>query len=249
MAEITAVILAAGRGVRMGARGELTPKGLIEIGGSSLMAQSVATLRDWGAARIRIVTGHLAEQYEAAFAGANDVELIYNDRYATTGSLRSLAVGLEGVDGPCVIVESDLLYAPQALVPIDGTCNRFVVSGPTEMGDEVYVWAHSVQAGPQHLIDMSKDPNMMAEPHLGEMVGITGLTAEATARMKRLAAQTLARDPEEHYEPPIVALARQTAIEVYLIEDLAWCEIDDEEMLTRAQARIYPKVEAARAAF
>ena len=135
MGNMTAVILAAGMGVRMGPRGTITPKGLITLGGASLVAQSVASLRDWGAGRIVIITGHLAEHYSAAFAGT-DVELVHNPDYATTGSLLSLATALKHVDGPCVILESDVIYAPQALEKVDGSANQFIVSGPTGAGDE-----------------------------------------------------------------------------------------------------------------
>ena len=44
MKDFTAIIVAAGMGVRMGPRGRLMPKGLIEVGGSPMVAQSLDTL-------------------------------------------------------------------------------------------------------------------------------------------------------------------------------------------------------------
>ena len=112
MAEITAVILAAGLGLRMGPRGEMTPKGLIEMGGQGLVPQSVETLRRWGAERIAVVTGHLAEQYQAAFAGT-DVQLIHNPAYDSTGSLKTLLTALEQIDGVT------------SVAPLDGDVGRY----------------------------------------------------------------------------------------------------------------------------
>ncbi|MDJ0628264.1 MAG: phosphocholine cytidylyltransferase family protein [Rhodobacter sp.] len=246
MAEITAIVLAAGLGVRMGPRGKLMPKGLLQVGGATLIEQSVAALRSWGAARIRIVTGHLSDQFEAAFAGT-DVELCHNPHYATTGNLWSLAVGLEGAEGPCLILEGDLIYAPQVLDAVDGTSNRFLVSTPTGAGDEEYVWAAGVQGGPLHMLDVSKDIRRRAEPPLGEMIGVTELTAQAVARMRRVALDVMAQNPEEHYEPGLVALSREDAIECVLLEGVPWAEIDDERMLERAERVVFPKIQAWRA--
>ena len=245
MTDITAIILAAGMGVRMGPRGKLHPKGLLRLGGQTLIEQSIASLRARGVHRVVLVTGHLQDQYQALLGGG-DVELVHSDAYATTGSLRTLQIGLGHVDGPCVILESDLIYAPQALDPIDGTGNRLIVSGATGAGDEVWVWAEAAQGGPRHLTQMSKDRGALAAPPYGELVGITALTGAAATHMRDVAQRVLARDPEEHYEHGIVALAHETGIECVRLDDLPWAEIDDEAMLKRAERVVLPRVVRAR---
>ncbi len=244
MQKMTALVLAAGLGVRMGPRGRLMPKGLMPVGGAAMVAQSVATLRARGVRRIRIVTGHLAGQYHAAFAGAEGVELLHNPAYATTGSLRTLMTGLDGIEGPCLILESDLIYAPQALDGLDGTGNRLVVSGATGAGDEVWVWAD----GAGRLRAMSKARGDHAAAPLGELVGITALSAAALPALREAAAEVLLRVPDEHYEPGIVALAQRLPVDCVLHGDLPWAEIDDEDMLARAERDVVPRIEAARRA-
>ena len=244
MGDITAVILAAGMGVRMGPRGRLMPKGLIPVGGVPMVEQSVATLRDWGAARIVIVTGHLQEQYQALF-GDSDIELVYNDAYASTGSLLSLVKGLERVEGPCVIIESDLIYAPQALDPVDGIRNVFPLSTPTHAGDEVYAWTRDEDGAPI-LDEISKDRAARIEAPMGEMVGLTGLNAQSVPELLRVANDILHDAPKEHYEPGLVALSKRMPVHCHLFDDLPWAEIDDEDMLERAAREVYPRVLAAR---
>jgi len=247
MSKITAVILAAGMGVRMGPRGKLMPKGFLQVGGATLIEQSVAALRTHGVGRIIIVTGHLSRQYEALYGGT-DIELIYNPHYANTGSLQSLFTALPVVETACLIAESDLVYAPQALAPLDGRVNRFLVSGLTGAGDEQYVWTQKDQSGRDLMQDVSKDRNFRAETPLGEMIGLSVLTADTVKRMCNLAQRELARTPEEHYEPGFVALAREVEIECPLLLDLPWAEVDDEDMLDRAERLVFPRVAAARAA-
>ena len=60
----TAIILAAGMGVRLKERGKLMPKGCMCLGEKAIVEESVLRLLAVGIERIVIVTGHLAEQYE-----------------------------------------------------------------------------------------------------------------------------------------------------------------------------------------
>ena len=89
----TSVILAAGRGVRMGPTGREIPKGFITIGGQTLIRRSLDQLFAHGIARVVIVTGHLSECYERL--AADDPARIacchnpnYADRFARLSDLK-----------------------------------------------------------------------------------------------------------------------------------------------------------------
>jgi 2-aminoethylphosphonate-pyruvate transaminase len=45
-----------------------------------------------------------------------------------------------------------------------------------------------------------------------------------------------------NYEDALVGVANGSPIYIKVIEDLAWCEIDDENHLQRALTLIYPKI-------
>lgn len=242
----TAIILAAGRGLRMGPRGVLTPKGLLTLGGQTLVGRSIETLRRRGVEKIRIVTGHLSDAYEAA-AGAwgEGVELRYNPLYAERGSLWSLLVGMEGETGSCLVLESDMIYEPRALDFPFGEKSWLTLSGPTGAGDEVYVWTDGVR--PTRLVDMSKKAAHRPEPHHGELVGVLYLSRAEARLMQDVGARVAADTPKVDYESGLVALAAQATIECPLIGDLAWAEIDDEGMLKRAEG-VMRRIEAAVAA-
>jgi len=229
--------------MRMGPRGRLTPKGLIPVGGHALVAQSVATLRSFGVRRIRIVTGHLHHMYHAAFGTDADVELIHNPDYETTGSLLTLVRGIDGIAGPVVVLESDLIYAPAALDAALAGGNRLITSGRTGAGDEVYVWTDTQG----HLAGISKDPDAHPAAPFGELVGITALRPDEVDRLRSVGPRVLSRVPAEHYEAGMVALGRETPIPCVRIDDLPWAEVDDEAMLTRASTEVYPRIAAARA--
>lgn len=228
----------------------MSPKGLLRFGDRSFVGESIANLNRAGVTRIRIVTGHLADHYErAAQNWPEGVDLHHNPDFVEKGSLHSLMVGLEGLDSPVIVLESDLVYEPRALEPIDpqGSRSTLVVSGPTGAGDEVYVWADgSPSFGGKRLRDLSKKRDRHPDPHYGELVGITSLALDAVARVKEIAPGMIANRPLSDYEDGLVATARETEIGCLRINDLAWAEVDDEAMFARAAERIYPQIATAR---
>ncbi|MEP2533054.1 phosphocholine cytidylyltransferase family protein [Shimia sp.] len=243
MVDLSALILAAGRGVRMGPRGRLTPKGLLEINGIPLVARSVDLLRSRGIERIRIVTGHLSDQYETLFAGRDDIELIHNPAYDQTGSLQSLMTGLNGLSGHIVLLESDVIYEARALSPVASNQTRMIVSGQTNATDEVYVWSRTGATGTPSFDTMSKDINAQPHAHYGELMGITCFSAPQVERLRAAATSVLAENPKSDYEAAVIELARDTDIEAVLLEDLAWTEIDDEAMFARAVDTVWPQIQ------
>lgn len=250
MVDITAIFLAAGRGMRMGERGRMIPKGLLSIGETTFVEDAAVTLRAHGISAPRIVTGHLADQYETlARERLPDAELCHNPDFATKGSLHSLLVGLRRQTGPCLLLESDLIFEPRAVEAAIANPSQaaLLVSGSTGAGDEVYVWADDALRG-NCLRDMSKDAARWPDRHHGELVGLTYLTEPAVALLNTIGPGMVARDPMADYESGIVALARSEPVICPKIEDLAWAEVDNEEMLERAATLVYPRIEAARLA-
>ena len=62
----TAVVLAAGRGTRMGALTARAPKPLLEVAGRPLIVHVLGGMANAGVRRAIVVTGYLGEQIEAA---------------------------------------------------------------------------------------------------------------------------------------------------------------------------------------
>ena len=249
MGELSALIVAAGRGIRMGPRGTLTPKGLLEIGGAALVGRSVELLKARGIGRVRIVTGHLAEQYEAAFAGVDGVELVHNPDFATTGSGLSMMTGLADMEGPLLLLESDLIYEAAALATLGEGDSCILVSGETQAGDEVYIWTREGKGGVPVFDMMSKDRAAVEAEHFGELVGISRFDAEDAERLKRAAEVVLAEDPKADYEATVIHMAKTLDVACRKIEDLAWSEIDSEDMYAHAVDEVWPRIVARDAAF
>jgi 2-aminoethylphosphonate-pyruvate transaminase len=241
MAIEQALILAAGRGVRMGPRGQHIPKGFIELGGTPLAARSLALLAQAGVREVTIVTGHLAEFYEQlASPSGMALTRLHNPLYADRGSFESLRIGLSAMRGPFLLLESDIVYEPRALDVVLATRHDSLIltSGPTGAGDEVYVWA-DVEDGFPRFRGMSKIRAAHADAPFGELVGISKMSAQLAAE---LAAHAAEAKPDADYESAVVRAARHIPIACHRVDDLLWGEIDDEAMLARVESHLWPQM-------
>lgn len=234
-----ALILAAGRGVRMGPRGQNIPKGFIELGGVPLVARSLALLARAGVTDVTIVTGHLAEFYQQLKPPSGvTLKCLHNPLYAEKGSFESLRLGLTAMRGDFLLLESDIVYEPRALSAVLAAPDTSVIltSGPTGAGDEVYVWAEEVEKGARFRT-MSKIRTAHPAAPFGELVGISKLSAGLAAELQRHAAEARS---DADYESAIVRAAAHIPIGCHRVDDLLWGEIDDEAMLARVTDRLWP---------
>jgi 2-aminoethylphosphonate-pyruvate transaminase len=113
--------------------------------------------------------------------------------------------------------------------------DAILASGKTNSNDEVYIQADKNN----NLIAMSKD-NTQLENIYGELVGISKISHNRYTEM--------CFEYEKHsnekidYEYIMVQTAKKNPFFVKKIQDLVWCEIDDESHLNRALESILPKI-------
>jgi len=241
--ESVAIVLAAGLGARLRDVQSEKPKGFIEMEGIPIIERSIEALKKAGVREFVFVVGWHAEVYRAWCAESCPTAVcVDNTNYATTGSLRSLIIGAALVPGRnIVVVESDLLYeqrAPELLFSAP-EMDAVLISGFTNSGDEVWVYDQP----PQRLARLTKQRAGGRAP-LGELVGLTRLSARSTADLIR-AAEAL--PTAAHYEDGLNALAESHTIDLVNVHDLIWCEIDNPAHLARARETIWPKITAADA--
>jgi 2-aminoethylphosphonate-pyruvate transaminase len=241
----TAVIVAAGLGSRLKHHTQDQPKGFLEVEGKALVEQSIARLMKAGITRLVIGTGYLAEHYDALaerYRGTLQIDTLRSDRFETTSSMYTLYNLRAILDEDFILLESDLLYEQRALTALIADPRRdiLLVSGFTDSRDEV--WVEVDDRG--NLFDVSKNRAQLGPIH-GELVGITKVSREAYRKACGVMEAELTRTPKLDYEGCLVRVSRGGhPIPVMKIDDLAWCEIDDEGHLERALNRIIPAIKA-----
>ena len=119
-----AVILAAGRGSRMGHLGDDRPKCLVELEGKPLIERQIAALRRGGVSEIGVVRGYRAEMID--FPG-----LFYfaNERWAETNMVMSLAAAAPWLRaGPVIVSYADIFYRSELVRGLAGAPGQLVIS-------------------------------------------------------------------------------------------------------------------------
>lgn len=241
-ADTSAIILAAGQGIRLQAVHGGLPKGLIRVGGAPLIQYSVESLMACGVKRVVVVTGYGADAYREFLSDRfPSVEVRHNPDFAHTGSMQSLFMARNVIERPFLLLESDLLYERRALIEMLGRRpgDHLLLSGATGQGDEVYAYGTNGR-----LIQLSKD----RLPHLplqGEFVGISRLTPDTLEAMCRHHESRAGDASRYEYDDCLSDLSREMRFNTYRIEDLRWGEIDDLSQYRRVVDTLLPAPDAA----
>jgi choline kinase len=105
-----AILLAAGRGSRLGKYTVEQPKCLTELGGRSLIGRQIATLRDAGIDDIVLATGYRADMLD--FDG---IATSHNPEWATTNMVETLFCTASHFDEDIIVSYADIVYEPRVL--------------------------------------------------------------------------------------------------------------------------------------
>ena len=119
-----ALILAAGRGSRMGEVGDVRPKCLVELNGRPLIERQIAALRGGGADGIGVVRGYRADMID--FPG---ITYFDNARWAETNMVMSLATAVLWLAaGPVIVSYADIFYRRELIRDLAATPGDLVIA-------------------------------------------------------------------------------------------------------------------------
>ena len=119
-----AVILAAGRGSRMGPLAENRPKCMVELAHKPLVRRQIAALRGGGISTIGIVRGYLGNMLQI-----EGVTYFENQRWAETNMVMSLVAAAPWLRSePVVISYADIFYGPDVVRDLAASSGDLVVA-------------------------------------------------------------------------------------------------------------------------
>ena len=113
-----ALILAAGTGSRLRPLTLDAPKCLTEVGGKPILGRQIDSLRTQGIRNLVMVAGFEDGQirrYLDRHAADMQVDYVFNPLYATTNNIYSLWLAKHLIDGPFMLLESDLVFETSML--------------------------------------------------------------------------------------------------------------------------------------
>ena len=232
----SALILAAGRGSRLGALTTNTPKCLARVGGRSLIGHQLDVLAGEGVVDITVVTGYRAEAVRSAVGGR--ARFVHNPYWRETNSLFSMWLAGRHVADDIIVLNCDVLAHPGAIRRvIEAGPNSFAIDRLGGLGEEEM---HVALDG-SRLLSMSKDLDLDIVD--GENVGIVRM---AGATLTAVYAEAHRIIGSGNYGAWMAAAIDRVAGHHYLqavdISDLPWVEVDFPEDLNRAVECVWPAI-------
>jgi choline kinase len=238
------VVLAAGRGSRLGALGEERPKWLLEVSGRTLADRQLEGIRaaESAVASVSVVVGHAAEAI-ARDVGDREapIKLIDNPEYESCNNWWSVLRALRELPAgaPVVIINADLLIDPSEV-------REFIASAAYGTADGLLA-ADLEQAVTEESMKVSLRPDGVlgqigkvdiASP-AGEYVGLL-MARGATLEAFRAELEAFVGRPEHVNEWYEGAVGRSAAAgaqwRLWPVRTAAWVEIDDDRDLRSAEA-------------
>lgn len=118
------LILAAGRGSRMGRLTDDRPKGLVEVNGTPLIDWQIGAMHDAGIDEVGIITG-----YQADLLASRGNRHFHNKDWAITNMVASLRCASEWLEThECIISYSDIIYHYSAINLLLGSDDELAIT-------------------------------------------------------------------------------------------------------------------------
>ncbi|MDQ2104235.1 phosphocholine cytidylyltransferase family protein [Azospirillum isscasi] len=248
-----AILLAAGRGSRLGAVTDTHPKCYVRLHGRPLVEWQIEALTAAGIGEIAVVRGYLAEFWDRQTLPVT--RFFTNDRWQRTNMVASLACAGEWLaDGPCVVSYTDIVYSPDSV--------RTLLAAPGDIAitydpDWFSLWsqrfadplddAETFQVDTQgRLTGIGARPKALAEVG-GQYMGLLRLTPDGWRTVTDCIASLPAAEADRLDMTGLLSrlLARGVEIRAVPIAE-PWCEVDQQSDLSVAERIFSPQGNTGR---
>jgi len=170
-----AIIMAAGKGSRLGELTKDKPKSFVEIKGVKLLEYNISLLHEYGIKDIIIVTGYMTEKIEG-------VKCVFNPFYEQVNVLGSFYIGMPYIKDDVIYMHADTLCSPSVFERMINENADIVLPVDYKICDEE---AMKVKTIDNKIVEISKQiPCSEAE---GEFIGIAKISKKVLNDIKHAA--------------------------------------------------------------
>jgi choline kinase len=253
-----AILIAAGRGRRLGPHTEEIPKCMVDVGGQPILGRVWTALARAGIDELVVIRGYRGDVLErfvrALVPATTAVTFVDNDAWQTNNVLMSLACARAFLDRPTLVTYSDIIFTPAVAAA--------AVASPAELGLVIDRDFRSIYVGrTEHPLDEGEVADLRPDgavhrvgkralapaDAIGEFIGLARLGARGVAALATALDEVQAQIPAE--APFQRAATRRNAYLTDLLQHLIdggvridpilidgqWREIDTSQDLDRAR--------------
>jgi choline kinase len=267
MSEIKrAILIAAGRGKRLGANTDERPKCMVQVGDKPILGWVWDAFAAAGIEELVVIRGYLGDVLEPFVRSLSPapkaIHFVDNTEWQTNNILLSLACARRFLDQPCLMTYSDIIFTPAVA--------RAAVECPAEIGLVIDREFRTIYEGrTEHPLEEGEVSDLMPDGSvarvgkralppgeaIGEYIGLTALSARGIATvartLDRLAQDYAGKDSSAFQRATTYRNAYLTDLWQHLIDsgiridpiliDGQWREIDTGQDLDRARVLVQSK--------
>lgn len=219
-----AIIMAAGKGSRLGSLTAGNPKSFVEIKGKKLIEYNLQLLQHYGVEEIIIVTGYRSEAFEELTRNMRNVRLMYNPFYEMVNVLGSFYMGMEALHDDFIYLHADTLCEPVIFEKLIELKADVILPVEYKKCDEE---AMKIRSEDGKIVEITKQMSLdLAE---GEFIGIAAFRKEVIPALKEKTKQLLKeKEFTAYFESAIQRLIDEEdfRIEAVSTQGAFWAEID-----------------------
>lgn len=231
-----AVVMAAGKGSRLGSLSEGKPKSFIEIKGKKLIEYNLKLLEKSGVDETIIVTGYQCGLFEDLTDNMPNVRLVYNPFYEMVNVLGSFYMGMNFLKDDFLYLHADTICEPRIIEGMMGLEADIVLPVDYRQCDDE---AMKVRSREGKIVQITKQmPNEQAD---GEFIGVALFKGNVIPAIRKKT-KKLMEDKEfgAYFEGAVQKLIDEENFTVKAVptDGAFWAEIDFPEDYERAAKEI-----------
>ena len=234
-----ALILASGVGERLYPLTKDKPKGLLEIGGKTLLERHIQNLNNCGISDIVIVVGHFADKIEQACG--SDIKYIYNPFDNISNNLVSVWLAKNEIRDGFILIYVDVLYDNRILQKLL-TVEEDICIG-VDKKDRCLEEDMKVKVKDGFVVEINKTMNI-SEAY-GEYIGMAKFSKNGARRLVDTLEEVIREGELSLWFASALQrlIDKGNRIQACLTENKPWIEIDFPEDLERAQTQVYLRIQ------
>ena len=230
------IILAAGRGSRLGDLTAGKPKGMTEFNSRPLLNWQIDAMRGADIDDIWLITGYCAESIKAL-----GLPTLHNPEWAASNMVASLLCAEELIDRPTIVSYSDIIYSATLVRQLMSSTHELTIAYDAEWlslwqsrFSEPLLDAESFHINDQgQVLDIGRKVSTLSEIQ-GQYMGLIKLTPTALQWIKEI----ISAEPELRTRLDMTQLLSRLIENGKPVHGLRteanWCEIDSPEDLILA---------------
>lgn len=233
-----AVIMAAGKGSRLGGLTNNEPKSFLKVKEIRLIEYNIALLHAYGIKNILVVTGYQNEKMEALVGTTDGVKCVYNPFYEMMNVLGSFYMAQDYLSEDDIIyMHADTLCAPEIMEDMLRSDADMTLPVEYKSCDEEAMKVLTDKEG--SVLQISKQ--IPCEKSEGEFIGIAKIKREILCPLKA-ACKKLMQEKQfmAYFEGAVQELINQHKYNIRAVStgNHFWGEVDFEEDYERVKSQI-----------